>query len=274
MPVFGFSPAYRRRCCENMGLCIAACACSASVVVSVCWSWQLLIVLLISGLQFLADEDKLSLTLLPLFLLLSSPVDAILFFLSFFLPPLAVPFTPAASNLPFLSSARFAPSSTRLPSLVFLFYCDSVLRCHLLVLFSCLWHLHVVTPRCSSFFPSTYCFTAYAVVLTILSLLCLFPSSFLFITPLSCLVSAATSSHLFASLFHHLPLIFSHSVFHFCSSSSSLSSLLSVFLCLLSFFPCRVLMQNGMFYTSYVSTYLCLVRQVLTRCSETSALGF
>lgn len=128
-----------------------------------------------------------------------------------------------------------------------------------------------MTPRCSSFFPSTHCFTAYAMVLTILSLLCLL---FLFITPLPRFVSAATSSHLFASLFHHLLLISSHSVFHFCSSSSSLSSLLSVFLCLLSFFPCRVLMQNGMFYTSYVSTYLCLVRQVLTRCSETSALGF
>lgn len=85
MPVFGVSPAYRRRCCENVVLCIAACACSVSVVVSVCWSWQLLIVLLISGLQFLADEDKLSLTLLPLFLLLSSPVDA---FLSFFLSSL------------------------------------------------------------------------------------------------------------------------------------------------------------------------------------------
>ncbi|MEQ2269993.1 hypothetical protein XENORESO_013455 [Xenotaenia resolanae] len=35
--------------------------------------------------------------------------------------------------------------------------------------------------------------------------------------------------------------------------------------------PCCVLMQNGMFYTSYVSTYLCLVRQVPTSLSEMSA---
>lgn len=45
------------------------------------------------------------------------------------------------------------------------------------------------------------------------------------------------------------------------SASSYVSFSLSTSLSLsFVFFPCCVLMQNGMFYTSYVSTYLCLVR--------------
>lgn len=44
----------------------------------------------------------------------------------------------------------------------------------------------------------------------------------------------------------------------FLSHLISLSLPLSSLSCLLSFFPCCVLGQNGMFYTSYVSTYPCL----------------
>lgn len=54
---------------------------------------------------------------------------------------------------------------------------------------------------------------------------------------------------------------------------SFLVSFLSFFLSFVPFFlPCCVLMQNGMFYTSYVSTYLCLEGHVLTSFSEMSAL--
>lgn len=307
----------------NTGLCLHGTASHVSlfidryfgVCVCVCWSWQLLLVLLISGQQFLADEDKLSLTFL--FLSLSffpnicnfSLSLASCFFSSF------VPSSPLLSSLPswparplhplhaFLPSV-FAPSSTCLPSCpVFCFIASLVLRCHLFVLFfwcNCLWHLHICILAPDSFFPSG--------PLSLLILGGFFPVMLSFCLPmpfplfsyfshiffpnfspphlfsfflysfyplphssgpfLSLLLLIFTSSYLpFAPLFHHL-LIFMDSpslilsslpssFCHFCLFIS-VSPPFPVFLFRL--FPCCVLMQNGMFYTSYVSTFPCLVK--------------
>lgn len=66
-------------------------------------------------------------------------------------------------------------------------------------------------------------------------------------------------------LFPHLCLFLSPPLHLSLRLSSSLSFV---------FFPCCVLMQNGMFYASYVSTYPCLVKQVSPSCSLTSVMCF
>lgn len=67
------------------------------------------------------------------------------------------------------------------------------------------------------------------------------------------LFSPLSSSSHFLGFIHSLSLSLCH-----------IPSLLrfSVLLFFFIFFPCCVLMQNGMFYTSYVSTFPCLVKQV------------
>lgn len=123
----------------------------------VCWSWQPLIVLLISGQQFLADEDKLSLT----FLFLSPLSPFALWYLYF---SLSLSWFPCSS----LTSSPLLPFSLICPFLICLsslcifsvhfctvihsssvlswFIASCVLRRHLLVLFSLhrCWHLLVV----------------------------------------------------------------------------------------------------------------------------------
>lgn len=123
----------------------------------VCWSWQPLIVLLICGQRFLADEDKLSLT----FLFLSPLSPFALWYLYF---SLALSWYPCSSltSSPLLSFSLICPflicpSSSCIFSVCFctVIHSSSVLswfitscdlRRHLLVLFSLhrCWHLLVV----------------------------------------------------------------------------------------------------------------------------------
>lgn len=302
---------------------VTACACSVSVCVCArgCWSWQLLIVLLISGLQFLADKHKLSLTLRFLSFSLS-PIFVLFFFFftlscwssSISLSPFSVPFTPAVIpfNLSFpsrssyscISSVCFAPSSTRLPSIFFLFFllllfyricfalsstCPAFAT---LPLTSAHPHLDLLCFSLISFPPCKHCFSfcltyffphsAHFFFFMIdfphlLFLSQLHPHHIFFAVILSLFfILLSTSSYLFCfALSSSLSLVILNSVFHspfviFFSSCSlksfSLPLRVCLFLCLppfplsFVFFPCCVLMQNGMFYTSYVSTYLCLVR--------------
>lgn len=336
----------------------AACACC----VCVCWSWQLLIVLMISGQQFLADEDK-TVTNLPLplspphvriFLHSCSPVSS-LFFLSLFTPAVILSLSsllswPARPLHAFLLSVFFCTvihSSSFPSSLVFCFIASLVLRCHLLVLFFTtlpltsagtyfdpwLFFLHFyflyllllvlhLCLRCGSLF--------YLLSRCLFVFPCLFPLSVLFFShifphllPLLLFSvvffhSSSFSSHLSfflyfshppshssnpfftslsfsSSLPHHtFPLLPSLIIFsfswiypHVVTSSHPLSVIcVSFFLyhlpspsfpsvcLLLCLFPCCVLMQNGMFYTSYVSTFPCLVKQVLPSCSVASTVCF
>lgn len=122
----------------------------------VCWSWQPLIVLLISGQRFLADEDKLSLTFLFLSPLSPFALWYLYFSLSLWFPCSSLTSSPLLSFsliCPFL----ICPSSSCIFSVCFCtvihsssvlswFIASCVLRRHLLVLFSlhCCWHLLVV----------------------------------------------------------------------------------------------------------------------------------
>ena len=149
--------ARRVRACEcctflyidgSIGVCIHECVCVLTwcsiklpvhalcvcFFVCVCWSWQLPIVLLISGQQFLADEDKtVTNPPLPLFLPLPPQKSLVLFFFFLILSWSSSPLHPCCHSVSSLTScpARplracflfppvipffFAPSSTRLPS--------------------------------------------------------------------------------------------------------------------------------------------------------------